>query len=316
MSAIVVNDLTKRIGKKVIFSNINLEVLEGEFFAVLALDSQGKTTLARILFNFLKPDRGSAYIYDIDCGKDSKTIKESVSYVPEDFFFQENIRAGSLLKKTLAFHNLTNTDELKYLVDYFDFNPKLKVNEMDENEKKIFTIINALIVKPRLIIMDEPTKYLSSEQKTKLYDHLNLLKESENLSALILTNSLVEAQTNCDRAAYLHDGKIKGTEYLKDKIANDKIVKIYSDINDLSEFISIGSKVVKNEENEKILYFDGDLKELSKVIYNSYIDNYNIENSSLEDKISAYFLNQDMNYAVKDEEVTVVEEDEEEEEEE
>lgn len=288
MSAIVVNDLTKRVGKKVIFSNVNLEILEGEFFAVLALKAQGKTTLARTLLNFLKPDIGSAYIYDMDCKKESKTIKESVSYIPENLYFQENFKASVLFKKTLGFHNLTNTDELKYLLDYFNFNPKLRVNDMTDTEKKIFSIINALIIKPRLIIMDEPTKYLNVEQSSKFYEHLKKLKEEENLSALLLTESLIEAQNNCDRAAYLHDGQIKGTEYLKDKTANDKIVKIYSNI-DLSDFISIGSRVIKDTEDEKILYFDGDLKELSRVIYNSNIDNYNIENSSLSDKITAYY---------------------------
>lgn len=289
MSAIVINNLTKRMGKKIIFSNINLEVLEGEFFSLLALEGEGKTTLARILFNYLKPAMGSATIFDMNCSKDSKTIKESVSYVSEELLFQENIKASTLFKKTLALHNLQNTEELKYLLDYFGFNPKIRVPEMTENDKKIFSIINALIVKPRLIILDEPTRGLTVEQSIKLFEHLNKLKTEEGLTILLLTDSLIEAQNYCDRAAYLYNGEIKDIEYLNDKISNDKIVKIYSNIETIDAFTMIGSKIIKNTPEEKVLYFDGDLKELSRTIADLNIDNYSIEDSSLADKITAYY---------------------------
>ena len=289
MSAIVINNLTKRMGKKIIFSNINLEVLEGEFFSLLALEGEGKTTLARILFNYLKPAMGSATIFDMNCSKDSKTIKESVGYVSEELLFQENIKASTLFKKTLALHNLQNTEELKYLLDYFGFNPKIRVPEMTENDKKIFSIINALIVKPRLIILDEPTRGLTVEQSIKLFEHLNKLKTEEGLTILLLTDSLIEAQNYCDRAAYLYNGEIKDIEYLNDKISNDKIVKIYSNIETIDSFTMIGSKIIKNTPEEKVLYFDGDLKELSRTIANLNIDNYSIEDSSLADKITAYY---------------------------
>lgn len=291
MSAIVVNELTKRLGKKVIFSDINLEVLEGEFYAVLGLEGQGKTTLAKIIFNYLNPTTGSINVFDMDCTKDSRLIKESVSYVPEEFIFQDNVRAISLFKKTLAFHNLKNTEELNYLVEYFGFNQKVRVIDMTENEKKLFSIINALIVKPRLLILDEPTKYLSIEDTVKLFDHLNKLKSEENLTMFMLTDSLVDAQRYCDRGAFLHDGQIKNTEYLKDKAANDKIIKIYSELDSLDRFTDIGAKVIKESVEEKILYFDGNLNLLSQVIASLNIVNYNIEDSSLSDKISAYYKN-------------------------
>ena len=294
MSAIIVKDLTKRLGKKVILSGVNLEIQEGEFFSVLALEGQGKTTIARILFNYLKPSIGNAYIFDLDFNRDSKEIKETTTYVPEEFLFQENIKAVSLLKKTLAFHGLKNTEELDYLIDYFSFNRKIRINDMTENEKKIFSIINALIVKPRVLILDEPAKGLSIEQKVKVFDYLKQLQKEEGVTILMLTDSLIDAQNYCDRAAYLHDGNIKYTEYLKDKIANDKIIKIYSPLNDINPFLEIGSKTIKNSPEEKILYFDGDMKELSRLIANLQIDNYSIEDSSLYDKILAYYDNKEV----------------------
>lgn len=289
MSAIVMSDLTKRMGKKKVFQNLNLEVLEGEFFALLGLEGAGKTTIAKIIFNYLKPAKGQIMVYDMDCAKDSKYIKESVSYIPEEAVFNENIRASYLFKKTLVSHNLQNTDELEKLLELFNFNQRLRFSEMTESEKKLFAVINALIIKPRLIIMDQPSKFLSNEQVSVLFAHLNYLKKSEGLTVFMLTDSLMEAQRYCDRAAYLYDGKIRDIEYLKDKISNDKLIRIHKNLSDLTPFTTIGAILLKDSPYEKIFYYDKDMNLLSNVISQHMIDDYTIENSSLRDKIAAYY---------------------------
>ena len=287
MSAIVISDLTKRMGKKRLFSNLNLEVLEGEAFALLALDNCGKTTLSRILFNYLKPAKGRITIFDLDCVKDSKTIKESVGFVPEKLALQENLKASTLFKYTLSAHNFKNTEQLNYLIEYFDFNQRLRIVDMTDREKKLFSIINALIVKPRLIILDEPIKDLEEEDKVKLFTLLNKLKQDENLTIFMLTNSLVDAQKYCDRAAFLNEGEIIGVEFLKDKISNDKLVKIYTPVHNITPLQNIGAVLIYDKIDSKHFYFDKDMRDLSDVIANMRIDNYTIEDASLDDKLSA-----------------------------
>lgn len=289
MNAIKIENLTKRVGKKVIFKDINLEVNEGEIFGLLAMENQGKTALARTIFNYLKPNKGSIFILGMNSVKESKEIKENVSYVPEGFLYQDSIRAGKLIKKTMKFHDTQNTEELEFLYDYFEFNPKIRISEMNQNDRKIFSIINALCIRPRLIVLDEPGKNLSTEQKYKLYDYLRALKEEEKVTVFVLTSSLIEAQSYCDRIAYLYDGEICDMEYLDNKVSNDKIIKIYSYIDNLSPFINIGARIIKNSEEEKVLYFDGNMRELSNIIADIGIDNYSIEDSSLQDKIDADF---------------------------
>ncbi|RVU54187.1 ATP-binding cassette domain-containing protein [Anaerosphaera multitolerans] len=289
MSAIVISDLTKRIGKKSVFSNLNLEVLEGEFFALLGLEDSGKTTLSKILFNYLKPAKGKVTIFDMDCVKDSRAIKESVGFVPEEVYFQENVKIINLLKTTLNTHNLKSLEEIDMLLDYFGLDSKMKVLDMNNNEKKLFSIINALIIKPRLLIMDEPTKYLEQEQIEKLFEYLNKMKEENSLTLFMLTKSLSEAQRFCDRVAYLYDGSIKEIESMSNKVSSDKIIKIYNDLEDLDPFINIGAKIISTTKNNIVLYYDKDMRVLSRIIYESGIDNYSIENSSLSDKIAAYY---------------------------
>lgn len=289
MSAIVINDLTKGKGKEKVLSNLNLEILDGEFFSLLGTENSGKTTLARIIMGYLKPGRGSIRVYDMDSFKESKEIKETVSFVSEDMIFDSKIKSYALLKKTLNAHGLSNTEDIDVLCDYFDFNSSLRICDLRDRERKLFSIINALVIKPRLIILDKPTKFLEDKDVDKLFSYIKRLNETEGLTVLLLSDSLREAKKYSSRIAYLSDGKIQDTEYNNVKAAGDKVLKIDSYRGNLNYFTSIGARIIKDEEDETILYFDGALPELSKVIYEEGLENYVLEDAKLSDKVSAYY---------------------------
>lgn len=289
MSAIVINDLTKGKGKEKVLSNLNLEILDGEFFSLLGTENSGKTTLARIIMGYLKPGRGSIRVYDMDSFKESKEIKETVSFVSEDMIFDSKIKSYALLKKTLNAHGLSNTEDIDVLCDYFDFNSNLRICDLRDRERKLFSIINALVIKPRLIILDKPTKFLEDKDVDKLFSYIKRLNETEGLTVLLLSDSLRDAKKYSSRIAYLSDGKIQDTEYNNVKAAGDKVLKIDSYRGNLNYFTSIGARIIKDEEDETILYFDGALPELSKVIYEEGLENYVLEDAKLSDKVNAYY---------------------------
>ena len=294
MSAIVINNLSKRQGKIEVLSNFNLEVLDGEIFSLLGMENSGKTTLARIIMGFLKPNKGTVNIYNMDSFKESREIKESTSFVPEESLLQTNMRSSSILKKTLNSHNLQNTEDIDAICDYFNFNDKLRISDLDKRESKIFSIINALITKPRLLVLDNPATNLNQSDIDKVFSYIKGLNERENLTVLILTNSLKEARKYSTRIAYLHDGKVAETEYNNINNCGDKVLKINSYRGNLNYFTSIGAKVIKDADDETILYYDQELPELSKVIYEEGLENYILEDANLEDKISAYYSGNNM----------------------
>lgn len=289
MSAIVINDLTKGKGKEKILSNLNLEILDGEFFSLLGTENSGKTTLARIIMGYLKPGSGSIRVYDMDSFKESKEIKETVSFVPQDMIFDSKIKSYALLKKTLSTHGLSNTEDIDVLCDYFEFNSNLRICDLRDRERKLLAIINALVIKPRLLILDSPAKFLEEKDIDRLFSHVKKLNESEGLTVLLLSDSLREAKKYSSRIAYLSDGKIQDTEYNNVKAAGDKVLKIDSYRGNLNYFTSIGARIIKDEEDETILYFDGALPELSKVIYEEGLENYVLEDAKLSDKVNAYY---------------------------
>lgn len=287
MSAILIKDLSKKIGKDLIFNSLNLEVQDGEFFALLAPEKKGKTTLARIIFNFLKPSQGKVLVYDMDVTKDSKTIKEGVAYVPSEIMFEENVKASSIFNKTLSQHNLSNKDELNNLLDYFNFDQRQKFSDMTECDQKLFSVINALLFKPRLIVLDDTTKALTNDDNIKLFSYLRSLKEEYGLTVLMLSDDLPMAQSYFDRVAILKDGEVKDIEFVKDRISNDKVLVIKGTVDSLKEFEAIGARVIRDDLELHELYFNGSMIELTKIINDKKLRNYSIFDSTLDDKVKA-----------------------------
>ena len=225
----------------------------------------------------------------MDSFKESKEIKESVSFVPEDMIYDSKIKSFALLKKTLNAHNLSNTEDIDILCDYFDFNSNLRVCDLRDRERKLLAIINALVIKPRLLILDSPSKFLEEKDIERLFSHIKKLNDTENLTILLLSDSLREAKKYSSRIAYLSDGKVQDIEYNNVKASGDKVLKINSYRGNLNYFTSIGARIIKDEEEETVLYFDGNLPELSKVIYEEGLENYVLEDAKLSDKVNAYY---------------------------
>ena len=289
MSAIVINDLSKKFGREYVLDHLNLEILDGEFFSILGLPKSGKTTLTQILLNFLKPGSGEARIFDMDVRKDSKTIKDFCSYVSEDVWMYDNMKPDSIFHKTLRFHGSNNKEVLEELKDYFNFHEKKKFGQLSLRDKKLVAIINALMVSPKLVILDEPTLGLDGETIEKLFVRLKQLQREEGLTILMLTESLPLAQRYSDRAAYLYQGEIKTIEHLKERDGRDKILRIFDSPFVEDPFLEIGAKPVLGDPETTMFYYDGPLPVLTEKIALSNIKNYNLEDATLKDKMEAQY---------------------------
>ena len=288
MSAIVVSELTKKFRRQLIFNNFNLEVFDGEIFSVMGLPGSGKTTLARILFNFYKPNKGNVTVFDMSAQKEAKSVKEFTGYIPEEVWIYDNLKPTALFKHTLAFHGLKNTDDIQSLMEYFELDNKHRFFELTDSERKRVAIVNALITKPKLLIIDNPTKDLNHAMVDKLFTHLKRLQRSEGLSVLLLTDDLSVGQRFGDRGAYISGGRLVGLEYLKDKKNNDKVLRVFDELVSVPAFESIGCELLKDESGDIRFFYDGYLPTLTTVLHQEKIKNYTLEDALLENKISSF----------------------------
>ena len=293
MGAIVINDMAERSGRKRILDQVNLEVLEGEFFSILSMEEEAKDALAKILFNFKKPSSGHASIYNFDVNKQSKDVKTYTSFISKEALFPENLRRKAIFKKTLNFHDLELPEDYDELMDSFDCQENLKVANMDERERRMTSIVNALLVHPRVLIVQDATRGMNPIDCENFLSRLKDLQVRENLTILFLSDDLSIAQRYSDRIAYLHEGRIRDIEYLKDKQSKDKLLKAYSAKFRKEEFFRIGARPVDRNYTEATFYYDGYLPDLTKLLYQEGIEDFNLEDALLQDKIDAYYGPQD-----------------------
>lgn len=295
MSAIVVNELTKKFRRNLVFNDFNLEVFDGEIFSIMGMEGTGKTTLARILFHFLKPNKGTIRIFDMDGQKESKSVKEFTGYVPEEVWIYDNLKPMAIFNHTLAFHGLKNTDDIQSLMEYFELDNRHKFVDLTDSERKRVAIINALIAKPKLLVLDNPSKDLSRAMLDKLFTHIKRLQSSEGLSVLLLTDDLAIGQRYGDRGAYLSGGRLTGIEYLKDKKNNDKVLRIFDELIDVGAFEEIGATLLKDESGDVEFFYDGYLPTLTTVLHQQKVKNYVLEDAVLENKVEIFKSGRSLN---------------------
>ena len=294
MSAIVVSGLTKKFRRDLVFNDFNLEVFDGEIFSIMGMEGSGKTTLARILFHFLKPNKGSVRIFDMDGQKESKSVKEFTGYVPEDVWIYDNMKPMAIFKHTLAFHGLKNTDDIQSLMEFFELDNRHKFSDLTDSERKRVAIINALITKPKLLVLDNPSKHLSHAMLDKLFTHIKRLQSSEGLTVLLLTDDMSIGQRYGDRGAYLAGGRLTGIEYLKDKKNNDKILRIFDELINVNAFEEVGASLLKDESGDVEFFYDGYLPTLTTVLHQQKVKNYVLEDAELEDKVEIFKSGKDL----------------------
>ena len=286
MDVISFNNLGKKFGSNNSFKNFNLTVAEGEILGLVGPKNSFKSTLLRMTMDFIRPSSGSIKVFELDSRKKSKEIKEITSFIPQEVWFHDNLRPIALFKNTLKVHKFKNREELYELIDYFDVDMKGKLGDMSHNNRKKIAVVNALISKPSLLLVDEPNSILDPVFKAKLYDLL-AEKNREGMTVLISTSDMREAQSICDRIAYLNDGEIIEIEDQSTKLSNDKILRYYDQDVNSSIFDNIGAKLVRRE-SETVYYYNRDLNVLAKAIYDANLIDYSVEDSTLEDKLTVF----------------------------
>lgn len=206
-------------------NGIDFYVEEGELFAFLGLNGAGKSTTIDMLCTFLKLDRGSIKINNYEVGKDDEKIKSLVGVV-----FQESVLDELLTVK----ENLITRSKL-YNMSKDEFNKNLE--EIADITGIRVDIARALINKPKILFLDEPTTGLDPKTRKNVWDMIRTLQKDNNMTVFLTTHYMEEA-SKADYIVVMDKGVIaaKGTtDELKEKYAKDKMIIYFDD--EKSDFI-------------------------------------------------------------------------------
>jgi ABC-2 type transport system ATP-binding protein len=225
---IKVENLKKYYGKSRGIENVSFEIKEGEILGLIGPNGAGKTTTIRILTGFLKPNSGNALISNFKMPYEIDEIKENIGYIPGEVNFYGDMKVKEFLEFNRSFYKNIDINYEKELVDIFGIELNKKFKALSLGNKKKVAILQALVHKPKYLILDEPTNGLDPLVQQTFYD---LIKKHKENGAVILFSShiLSEVEKICDSFAMIKEGIIvkSGTiESLKD--LSKKLIYVYN----------------------------------------------------------------------------------------
>ena len=260
------NNLSVGYNNKVVISNINVEVKNGEILCLLGSNGAGKTTLLRSLSKLISPIKGEIYLngVNINCISrkalskkmalvltnrllgDLMTVQDIVNIgrYPYTGFF------GSLSKKDLIMVDeaLESVDALHLKKRYFD--------ELSDGEKQKVLVARALVQEPEIIILDEPTTHLDIKHRLELINILKKLSKEKSISVILSLHEIDIALKSCDKVALIKNNKVIAYGQPEDVVDEDIINSLY-ELDDKNFNSLLGSVEISNKSKNEVFIIGG-----------------------------------------------------------
>ena len=209
--AIVFNKVKKNFGKLEALKGIDLTIDEGEFFALLGPNGAGKSTLINILAGLMKPTSGSIKVMGHDVIVDYQNARRSLGIVPQELVFDPFFNVREMLRFQAGYFGKgrENDDWIDEVIEGLDLQDKANTNMrmLSGGMKRRALIAQALVHKPPVIILDEPTAGVDVELRKKLWQFIKKLNQKGH-TIVLTTHYLEEAETLCSRVAMMDQGKV------------------------------------------------------------------------------------------------------------
>ncbi len=213
MKAVVAENLVKTYGKKKdlteALKEVSFEVDKGELFGIIGPDGAGKTSLFRILTTLLLADKGSATVDGFDVVKGYKSIRKRVGYMPGRFSLYQDLTVAENLEFFATIFETSieeNYDLIKDIYSQIEPFKDRKAGKLSGGMKQKLALSCALIHRPSVLFLDEPTTGVDAVSRKEFWDMLKNLKK-QGITILVSTPYMDEAEL-CDKVALIQTGKI------------------------------------------------------------------------------------------------------------
>ena len=209
---IVIRHLSKRFGEVKAVQDLSFRVGEGELFAFLGINGAGKSTTINIMCGQLAKDSGEVVIDGADLDKNVAHIKRSLGVVFQNSVLDSALSVRDNLQSRAALYGITGAafqTRLQELAELLDFEGILKrpVGKLSGGQRRRIDIARALLHKPRILILDEPTTGLDPQTRKLLWNVISDLRKQENMTVLLTTHYMEEA-AEADYVVIIDSGKI------------------------------------------------------------------------------------------------------------
>ncbi|MBN2330407.1 MAG: ATP-binding cassette domain-containing protein [Candidatus Aenigmarchaeota archaeon] len=257
---IEVRDLSKVFNGRIkAVDGIDVEVRSGEIFGLLGPNGAGKTTTIRMLATMTKPTSGQAMVCGIDVAKDPDSVRRCIGIVFQDPALDDQLTGGENLDFHARMYGMPRKEreerinEVLRLVELSDRADEL-VEKYSGGMKRRLEIARGLMHRPKVLFLDEPTLGLDAQTRRIIWDHIMKLNSAYNITVILTTHYMEEADFLCKRVAIIDHGKILAIdtpENMKRSLGGDLITLKVKDAAKTASIVrSIkGVKQVKRHDN-------------------------------------------------------------------
>ena len=210
MAAILISHVEKRYKSLQALGGVSLSIEEGEFFGLLGPNGAGKTTLISIIAGLNRADAGHVSIQGHDVVTDYRAARSRIGVVPQELVFDPFFSVRETLRMQSGYYGLRNNDAwIDEIMFHLDLTNKADANTraLSGGMKRRLLVAQALVHKPPVIILDEPTAGVDVELRQTLWKFISRLNK-EGHTIVLTTHYLEEAQALCNRVAMLKAGKV------------------------------------------------------------------------------------------------------------
>ena len=279
---ITINEIFKKYDETPALKGVSLHIKKNELFGLIGPDGAGKTTLMRIIMTLILPDSGNALMDRYKVEKDFKKIRKIVGYMPgkfslyQDLSVEENLRFFATVFGTTIAENYELIKDIYHQIEPFK---KRRAGRLSGGMKQKLALSCALIHKPRILVLDEPTTGVDAVSRKEFWEMLKKLQQ-KGITILVSTPYMDEA-TLCDRVALMQKGELLDvdtpggiTDKFTRKILQVRSDEIYRLIIDLRNFPKAESAFAFGQ----YVHFTGQNDEVTPDELESYLQKKNHQN--------------------------------------
>jgi ABC-2 type transport system ATP-binding protein len=253
--AVSIRGAEKRFGAVHALRGVDLDIEQGEFFALLGPNGAGKTTLISLLAGLTRPDGGSLRVLGHDVVKDYRQARRVLGVVPQELVFDPFFTAREMLQIQSGYFGLRHNDAwIDELLQRLHLSDKANANmrALSGGMKRRVLVAQALVHKPPVIVLDEPTAGVDVELRQVLWAFIRELN-SQGHTILLTTHYLEEAESLCRRVAMLKQGQIVALDTTDNLLARFHAKRLHVTLENEELPAALRALIVSRDKNKFVL---------------------------------------------------------------
>jgi len=286
---IEVNKLVKSYGSVLAVNDISFDVEKGDFFAFLGTNGAGKSTTINILTTLVKQNSGNIYVNGHELGKDDLKIRNDIGVVFQNGVLDDLLTVKENLMVRSSFYKLSGKElknriaEAARITECHDIMNR-RYGKLSGGQKRRVDIARAIINRPKLLFLDEPTIGLDVVAKERMRSFIREINQDRGVTVILTTHDMSDIEKLCQRMILIDNGQVMyDGELAKIKETFGKTRILIVDLEeDIVDFSLAGVEVIKQEGNRHWLKFNRDTITASQLI-SRISENYNVRDISIQD---------------------------------